>query len=90
MASVDWPWTRFAQSDAKELVVLWDPGAPIDIKGLDWPKVDQTVSEPKEGCIKESDEPVRDASAEPCLHKALAEQESKDNRPWDLVGHVGL
>ena len=85
MASVDWPWTRFAQSDAKELVVLWDPGAPTFI-GLDGSGVDQTVSEPKEGFTKEADKPVRDAVAEPCLNKDLGEEESKGNRPWDLVG----
>ena len=86
MASVDWPWTRLAQSDTKELVVLWDHGAPIHIKGLDGPEVDQTVSEPKEGFTKEADKPVRDAVAEPCLNKDLGEEESKGKQPWDLVG----
>ena len=85
MASVDWPRTRFAQSDAKELVVLWDPGAPTFIV-LDGPGGDQTISEPKKGLTKEADKPVRDAVAEPCLNKALGEEESKSNQPWDLVG----
>ena len=85
MASVHWPRTRIGQSDAKELVVLWHPGAPTFI-GLDESGVDQTVSEPKEGFTKEADKPVRDAVADPCLNKDLGEEESKGNRPWDLVG----
>ena len=82
---MDWPWTRFAQSDAKELVVLWDPGAPTFI-GLDGPGVDQTVSEPKDGFTKEADKPVRDAVADPYLNKPLGKEEGKCNGPRDFVG----
>ena len=82
---MDWLWTRFTQSDAKQLVVLWDPGAPTFI-GLDGPGVDQTVSEPTEGFTKEADEPVSDVVPDPCLNEGLGEEESKGNRPWDLVG----